>query len=118
MSTRVTAKEFQQMLKKKHKYGVAPKEERTLDGVTFASKAEMRRYCQLKLMEKVKDIQDLKLQPKFELYAGIKYVADFSYYENSVFVVEDVKGMVTPVYRIKKKMLLHKYPNLDFREVK
>lgn len=29
----------------------------------------------------------------------------------------DTKGMRTQVYLIKKKMLLYKYPDIDFREV-
>jgi hypothetical protein len=31
-------------------------------------------------------------------------------------VVEDVKGMRTDVYRMKKKMLEYRYPEIDIRE--
>ena len=31
--------------------------------------------------------------------------------------MEDVKGFKTDVYKLKKKMFLFKYPELDFREI-
>ena len=40
---------------------------------------------------------------------AIKYVADFVYEENGQTVVEDVKGVKTPVYKLKKRMLAEKY---------
>jgi Protein of unknown function (DUF1064) len=33
------------------------------------------------------------------------YIADFSYREKGIFTVEDSKGMPTPAYVIKKKLL-------------
>lgn len=38
-----------------------------VDGIKFDSKAEARRYAELKLMEDTGHIKELKLQPKFEL---------------------------------------------------
>lgn len=63
-----------------------------VDGIKFDSKAEARRYAELKLMEDTGHIKELKLQPKFELQPkyknskgqcirAITYKADFSYIE-------------------------------------
>ena len=105
---------------------VAPKEARTLDGITFDSKAEMNRYAELKMLERAGVIEGLELQPKFILQdavdgrRAITYFADFGYREKGKprRVIEDVKGHKTEVYRLKKKLLLAKYPDIDFREIK
>lgn len=86
-----------------------------VDGITFASRKEASRYRQLKLLEKAKAIQDLKLQQKFPLIPKskygreIRYVSDFTYYENGVLVVEDTKGYKTDVYKLKKRLMAEKY---------
>ena len=92
---------------RRNKYG---KIKFTVDGITFASKAEARRYGELKLLVRAGEIQNLELQPKFAL-VGIgatkicQYRADFAYqHTNGPLVVEDVKGMKTPVYRLKAKL--------------
>jgi hypothetical protein len=77
-----------------------------VDGIKFDSKKEATRYTHLKIMEKAGMITDLKLQPTFEL-SSCKYKADFAYYQNEKFIVEDVKGVKTPIYRLKKKMMLN-----------
>jgi hypothetical protein len=81
----------------------------TLDGITFASKAEARRYQDLKILELSGEIDNLVLQPVFPLVVNDvkigKYIADFSYYEGDNKIVEDVKGIKTPVYRLKKKLV-------------
>jgi hypothetical protein len=80
-----------------------------LDGCTFDSKAEAARYQQLKLLERSGDIIDLSIHPVYHLSVnGVKigkYIADFSYFENGKFIVEDVKGVKTAVYRLKKKLV-------------
>lgn len=87
----------------------------TIDGVTFDSKAEARRYVELKLLEKAGQIIGLVLQPAFTIFvAGVEiceYRADFSYRPIGWTrgVVEDVKGMKTAVYRLKKKMVEAQY---------
>jgi hypothetical protein len=133
--------EYRELLKKEkqNKYHVAPKEARTWDGIVFASKAEMHRYRQLKLMERAGVIKDLKSQPKYMIIPGFKkngvkyqathYVADFSYYdvEKGLTVIEDVKAKVNPnnkkyksrtdVYRIKKKLFELQNPRFTITEV-
>lgn len=100
-----------------------------VDGHTFDSQKEARRYKELKLMERAGKIKDLELQPQFELIPTIRteretlykvsYYADFRYTDTNTggVVVEDVKGYKTDIYILKKKMLLHKYEGIDFREV-
>lgn len=100
-----------------------------VDGITFDSKAESRRYMVLKLMEDQGTIKDLELQPRFLLQAAytsgsgkkirkLEYVADFLYKtETGKVVVEDVKGMKTKEYRIKKKIFEKIYYPLTVTEV-
>lgn len=100
-----------------------------VDGIKFDSKAEARRYVELKLMEDTGHIKNLKLQPKFELQPkyknnkgktvrAITYIADFSYIENGKSIVEDVKGVETKEFKLKKKLFENKYRDIDFRLVK
>lgn len=100
-----------------------------VDGITFDSRKEGRRYRELRLLEQAGVIEDLYLQPHFliqEAYSKngravrkIEYIADFSYYdlERKKFVVEDVKGLKTDVYRLKKKIFEYKYPDLEISEI-
>jgi hypothetical protein len=89
------------------KYGAIRTE---VDGVTFASKAEARRYAELKLLERAGEIAQLELQPRYPLVVnGVKvatYVGDFRYIERGGLVVEDTKGVRTPVYKLKAKLML------------
>lgn len=78
-----------------------------VDGIKFDSKKEAKRYGELKLMEKAGEISVLRLQVKFIL-SVCTYVADFVYYDKTKhLIVEDCKGVKTPVYRLKKKMMKH-----------
>lgn len=93
----------------------------TVDGIKFHSRKEAKRYGELKAMEQGGYIVELVLQPKFPLLVnGEKigeYRADFSYRrvigtDDSVFVVEDVKGgraTKTPLYRWKRKHVIAQY---------
>ncbi len=51
---------------------------------------------------------------------GCSYVADFDYMEDGRHIVEDVKGVRTPEYVMKRKLFKHRYcrdGNTVFREV-
>lgn len=81
-----------------------------VDGITFASAKEARRYGELKLLERAGEISSLRTQPRFPIVInGVKvctYVADFAYFEGEpTCVVEDVKGFKTDVYKIKRKLM-------------
>jgi len=100
-----------------------------VDNIEFDSKKEANRYFELKFLLKVGEIKNLEFQPKYILiddfkdfegiwHRKIAYIADFRYWDvkKEKEIVEDVKGMKTEVYRIKKKLLLHKF-NIHFREI-
>ena len=99
--------------------------------ITFDSVKEARRFGELELMKNTGKIRDLRLQVNFTLQEGfttaagervrpIVYRADFVYQEPSPTgwrtVVEDVKGVRTKEYSMKRKMMLEKF-GVDIREV-
>ena len=79
-----------------------------IDGIRFASKAEGARYCELKLMERADQIAGLKRQVRYQLVVNgvhiCDYLADFAYYKDCKRIIEDVKGVPTPEYKLKKKL--------------
>lgn len=90
-------------------------------GVRYASQKEAA-YCEgLRHLESAGKIRNLELQPRFPLIVnGVKvctYVADAAYFQNNARVVIDVKGVKTPLYRMKRKLLLALFPGIDHREV-
>ena len=95
----------------------------TVDGITFASKAEARRYQELRMLERARKITGLRLQPRYDLHVnGQKigtYVGDFEYVvrHGGTTVTEDVKGMKTPMYRWKKKHLKAQW-GIEIQEVR
>lgn len=100
---------------KRSKYRAQPTE---VDGIRFASKKEALRYHGLKVEQGCGDIANLELQPQFPLHVvnplGVsvcigRYIADFRYTRNGEVVIEDAKGMKTPVYEIKKKHVEAEY---------
>ena len=112
------------MYNRHNKYNVSPKEDRTANGITFASKMEMMRYFQLLLYEKGGLIKNIKRQPKFELipktaYSRAEYYfGDFQYEEkDGTIVVEDVKGFATRVFKRKFKIATKRYSDITFKIV-
>lgn len=105
----------------------------TVDGVTFDSRKEYLRWCELCLLEKAGQITDLRRQVKYvlipaqyeeyERYStktgkrlknGLRcvekecaYIADFVYKQDGMTVVEDTKGFKTEAYKLKRKMMLY-----------
>ncbi len=101
----------------------------TYMGIEFDSQLEANRYADLILMQRAGEITDLRRQVEFELIpcqrepdivgprGGIKpgkvieravhYIADFVYKDKQGnTVVEDTKGIKTPDYTIKRKLML------------
>lgn len=78
-------------------------------GQKFASKKEARRFVELRNLERAGRIQNLRCQVSFDFIHEeqkiCRYVADFVYLENGAEIVEDCKGFLTPVYRLKRKMM-------------
>ena len=100
-----------------------------LDGITFDSAKEANRYAELKLLERAGKITELQRQPGFTLIPkqvreghmverALIYKADFAYHdeETGQDVVEDVKGLKTKEYIIKRKLMLWEY-GIRVREV-
>lgn len=99
------------------------------NGESFDSKKEFLRYQDLILLQHAGKISDLRRQVKYTLIpaqrepdaigsrGGMKkgrvierecsYFADFVYTENGETVVEDVKGMRTKEYIMKRKLMLY-----------
>ena len=86
----------------------------------FDSKKEYFRALQLDIWQKANVISDLKFQVKFILIPALKennktierecsYIADFTYFDKDKnFIIEDVKGYKTEVYKIKRKLMRQK----------
>ena len=98
-----------------------------VDNITFHSKKEAAFYSEIKLLERIGAIQNLELQPVFEIIPTVewngkklsakKYIADFKFIEDGTEIVVDVKGIRTPAYILKRQLFLIRYPEYVFREV-
>lgn len=115
----------------------------SVDGITFDSRKEARRYQELKLLLLAGEIIGLQMQVPFELVPAqfeetgevyskgprkgqpkqgkcieksVVYIADFVYWQDGKRIVEDTKGVRTTDYIIKRKLMLHKY-GIRIREV-
>lgn len=87
-----------------------------VDGITFDSKREARRYVELRLLQRAGEISELELQKRYELIPKqgkerpVYYTADFVYKDkNGETVVEDAKGCRTRDYIIRRKLMLWRY---------
>ena len=95
----------------KNRFSVVEPDRRTMDGKLFASKKEMLRYADLKMLERAKEISKLEMQPKFAVFINDKpfctYTADFRYVDkNGEVVIEELKSTGTAkdaAYRLRKK---------------
>ena len=83
----------------------------------YHSKVESEHAVELRLLQKGGYIKDLREQVKYQLIPpqyidgkcverGCSYIADFVYNEGGKTVVVDVKGVRTPEYVIKRKLML------------
>lgn len=112
---------------KGNKYGA---KKTVVDGITFSSQAEARRYGQLKVLLLAGEIRDLVMQPQWKVVDAATldgrrrparvYRADFAYYtRDGERVVEDVKGgnaTRTAVYTLKRQLVKVLY-DIEVREV-
>ena len=90
-----------------------------LDNHTFDSKAEARRYNELKLMKQAGEIKGFDLQPSFPLGKKIRYRPDFIVCGRDGTVwVEDVKGMETKDFKLKQKLWEERYWWMELRVIK
>lgn len=89
----------------------------TPDGVKFDSRAEARRWGHLCMQLRAGEITELRRQVAYELVPAVKfadasrvkpairYVADFVYMEKGVEVIEDVKGVLTTEFKLKRHLM-------------
>ena len=92
-----------------------------VNGITFDSSKECKRFLELSLLQNNGVIKNLERQKRFELipcqkddsgkvlYMGIVYIADFTYTDckTGELICEDVKGMVLPEFKMKQKMMYY-----------
>lgn len=95
-----------------------------VDGITFDSKREARRYQELKLLKRAGNIRSLARQVSFYFVLGdieiryppnklghkgpqMKYIADFEYYDcdKEEWIIEDSKGHRTDAYKLKRAIM-------------
>lgn len=97
-------------VRKANKYKAKPI---LVDGIRFPSMKQGERYKQLKILQAADRIRNLRLEVPYAIKVKDAtvciYRADFVYEEYAsqqwTEVVEDVKGMKTPVYNLKKKLM-------------
>lgn len=84
----------------------------TVDGITFASKKEAKRYQELRLLEKVGEISLLRRQVPIKCIVNNElvcvYLADFEYIDKrngQGLTREDAKGYRTPIYKLKRRLV-------------
>jgi hypothetical protein len=91
------------------------------DGMKFDSQRELDRWCELQVLERAGEIRDLCRQVPYELRVNgmlvCRYVADFAYISAGMVQVEDVKGVRTHEYIIKRKLMMAVY-GIEIKEVK
>lgn len=89
-----------------------------VDGITFDSLREAARWGELRMLERAGHISQLKRQVIYELAPSVKfsgtrrakpalrYIVDFTYREGDALIAEDVKGMQTKEFQIKRHLML------------
>lgn len=122
----MTAKQFREIAsgKKPSKYHA---QKTVVDGITFDSKKESKKWKELCTMEATGIISNLQRQVQFELQPAyvnnqgkkiraINYIADFVFEQDNKIYVMDSKGMRTKDYILKRKIFEYKYPGYIFIE--
>jgi len=90
-----------------------------VDGIRFASIAEAERYKALKLLKAAGEVKGFDLQPSFIIGPDMRYIADFIVCGKDGKVwVEDVKGVETAVFKVKRKLWEERYPWMELRVLK
>ncbi len=92
------------------------------DGIRWDSQAEYRRWSELKLLERAGQISGLERQVTVPLVVnGTKICAlrpDFAFFEKGKRVLADQKGFETRDWKLKWKLAVALYPNIEWRVLK
>jgi hypothetical protein len=92
----------------RHKFNAKPT---TIDDIGFSSRKEANRYCELKLLQQSGEVVFFLIQVPFRLPGKVKYICDFQiFWADGTVTFEDVKGVRTPMFILKKKMVEELYP--------
>jgi hypothetical protein len=93
----------------KHKFNAKAQ---VIDKQRFASKKEAKRYLELKELRRIGEVVFFLPQVRFPIYGtGKKYACDFMvFWKDESVTIEDVKGMKTDVYKLKKELIESEYP--------
>lgn len=74
----------------------------------FASKAEFRRWFELRALERIGAIRDLEYQPRYPVVINGKkifvWTADAKYFDKEKLVVEDTKGVETQATKLRREV--------------
>lgn len=82
-----------------------------MDGIKFASKAEMAYYGMLKLRVAAGEVKYFLRQTALHLPGNIRYVVDFvEFWADGTVHYVDVKGFSSALFRLKKKQVEALYP--------
>ena len=99
----------------RHKFNATRVE---FDGIRFDSKKEASYYKRLKLRQQSGDILFFLRQVPFHLPGGVRYVVDFQeFHADGTVHFVDVKGMQTPEFKAKKKMVEALYRPVEIKIV-
>ena len=92
----------------RHKFNAVRTE---IDQMKFDSKAEGKKYKELVARREAGEILFFLRQVPIHLPGGVKYVCDFLiFWADGTVTFEDVKGMRTSMYILKKKQVEALYP--------
>lgn len=127
MTDRMTAAEYQEMLKKPNRSKMR-NVKTEVDGIKFDSKLEADYYCQLKILKRTGEVIDFIRQPKYlltdtlkkngETFRKMYYTADFLVlYADEHEEIIDCKGFRTDSYKLKRKIFENQYPHLTIKEI-
>ncbi len=102
---------------------VAPRADRTYNGVVYDSKAEALHAFKLDSLKLTGDIFDWKRQVRIPLFVKdskiCTFVVDFQvHFADGNIQFQEIKGWETPEYKLKLKLFKALYPNADYRVVK
>lgn len=96
-----------------NKYGV---KKVYLDGYTFDSPSEAKRYILLKHRQNSGEISGLAIHPQFTLTVnGVvvgRYTADFSYFEKGQYTVDEKKGFRARDWPLRSRVFMALHPDV------
>jgi hypothetical protein len=119
-TSKISIEEWRGLKKKRGRYRVAPKSERTVDGIVFHSRAEASHYRELLELQRQGHVIRILRQVPLHLPGGVVYRLDFLVfwaptfefpdeeddgYEPALLTFEDVKGHRSAMYTLKKRQV-------------